>query len=71
MMLTVGLILAAVVLGAAGIAWDFYKPSRFRTSYRNVASRHSADGSSDGLSSRSGSDGLSSGDGGSDCGGGD
>lgn len=36
MMETVAIILGVIVLGMIGIAWDYYKPSRFRTGYHNV-----------------------------------
>mgnify|MGYP007055198959 CR=1 FL=1 len=30
------IILGFIVFCGAGIAWDYYKPSRFRTGYHNV-----------------------------------
>jgi hypothetical protein len=49
------IILAFIVFCGAGIAWDYYKPSRFRTGYHNVRKNNGGDvGGTD-----------------SDCGGGD
>ncbi len=36
MMEIAALILGVIVLGALGMIWDYYKPSRFRTGYHNV-----------------------------------
>lgn len=63
------------VFCGAGIAWDYYKPSRFRTGYHNVSAKK--DTVLGGRSGLNGSEGLSGYDGlggsGSDggCGGGD
>jgi hypothetical protein len=40
---TVAIMLGVIVLGVIGIAWDYYKPSRFRTGYHTVR-KNSADG---------------------------
>lgn len=58
-------VLGFIVFCGLGIAWDFYKPTRFRRGYHNIsANRSSPSGGGVGLS---GSDGSSSGD----CRGGD
>ncbi|MEH6645805.1 hypothetical protein [Sulfitobacter sp.] len=43
-MATVFLILGFVIACGLGITWDYYKPARFRTSYRNVDERRSDGG---------------------------
>lgn len=40
------LIVGFIVACCIGIAWDYYKPARFRTSYRNVDKKHGDSGSS-------------------------
>jgi len=59
-------IIGFIVLCIIGIAWDYYKPARFRTGYRNVKIRGESGGSRN-----SGSSGWSGDSWGGDCGGGD
>lgn len=40
------LIIAFIVACVLGIAWDYYKPARFRTTYRNVDKKGSGDSGS-------------------------
>ena len=56
------IILGFVVFCGAGIAWDYYKPTRFRTTYRSVTNRGTGSGGYS-LDSDCGGD---SGDGGGD-----
>ncbi|MBB3993152.1 hypothetical protein GGR95_000780 [Sulfitobacter undariae] len=61
------IIIGFIVLCIIGIAWDYYKPARFRSSYRNVKTRGEIGGGTGG----SGGSDWSGDNWGGDCGGGD
>ncbi|MEH6831991.1 hypothetical protein [Sulfitobacter sp.] len=44
---TVLLVIGFIVVCAAGMVWDYYKPARFRTGYHNVSTGRNSGGVAD------------------------